>query len=482
MRLAITDFGLAQSIEKSRTAPSTRGIEGTPAYLAPEQLTGGAITPATDVYALGVVLFEMLTGELPFERSDSWQQALDIRQRPPRVRSRQRKVSAVWDAAIAACMQQDARRRPERVTKVLRQVTGGLLTRRQAVAAGVATSVFVAGGLEARYLFRDPAIPAEALQAFKRGETFAQRRTEEGLKNSVEEFQQAVRFYPRYANAWVGLADAYSALANYGYMAPRDALGRAREAAAQALAIDDRFAQAQGIYGRILSLDVSQWLKAEPFLRRAVSLEPTNASLRLWYGAYLGKLRRRREAMEQIRAGLDQAPSSMPLNHQLATELFWERRFSEFLRQAEALARLQPYEAGSHLVRARALEWAGRYDDALSACDEADRLKPTQTGSCYRASALAARGDTGGAFRIVGRVREYWNRNPFESALLAGLYAQLGDVPQAMEVVAEGYRRYDSTVLTIPCTPYFDKYRGAAQYRDFLKRIGGPADREITGG
>src|SRR5215475_11014161 len=66
VRAVITDFGLAHSTEGERVSlTSSADLVGTPAYMAPEQLSGGAITAATDIYALGVVMFQMVTGELP---------------------------------------------------------------------------------------------------------------------------------------------------------------------------------------------------------------------------------------------------------------------------------------------------------------------------------------------------------------------------------------------------------------------------------
>src|SRR3972149_638759 len=64
----LTDFGIARHTESITT--STVGAAGTPAYMAPEQIRGEQVTPATDVYALGVLLYEMLTGQRPFRGDD----------------------------------------------------------------------------------------------------------------------------------------------------------------------------------------------------------------------------------------------------------------------------------------------------------------------------------------------------------------------------------------------------------------------------
>ena len=95
----IVDFGIAKQLGDRAGSATVRRI-GTPAYMAPEQFAGGLITPAVDVWALGVVLFEAATGMLPFV---GW----DDGRCPPLVDAPARcgsEVSAGFDAIVQRCL------------------------------------------------------------------------------------------------------------------------------------------------------------------------------------------------------------------------------------------------------------------------------------------------------------------------------------------------------------------------------------------
>ncbi len=65
-RLKVTDFGIARALASIKPDEQIDYVWGSPQYFSPEQAAGGAPSPASDVYSLGVIMYEMLTGQLPF--------------------------------------------------------------------------------------------------------------------------------------------------------------------------------------------------------------------------------------------------------------------------------------------------------------------------------------------------------------------------------------------------------------------------------
>jgi eukaryotic-like serine/threonine-protein kinase len=117
-RLVITDFGIARAVQlgsgQTSDGPLTGGaaILGTPEYMAPEQVTGGTVTAATDIYALGVVLYEMVTGKLPFTGDTPLVVAAKrLNEPPPRPELATPGLEGGWSETLMRCLSREPERR-----------------------------------------------------------------------------------------------------------------------------------------------------------------------------------------------------------------------------------------------------------------------------------------------------------------------------------------------------------------------------------
>jgi len=111
MTVKLTDFGIARAIEQTRIT-QVGSVVGTAAYLAPEQVRGEEATPATDVYALGVVLYQFLTGRLPYEGSSLAELAVRQQNEKPLPPSTYNdEVPETLGGAVLRALEGDPRRR-----------------------------------------------------------------------------------------------------------------------------------------------------------------------------------------------------------------------------------------------------------------------------------------------------------------------------------------------------------------------------------
>ncbi len=104
-RAKVTDFGIARSLDVQQGMTQSGTVMGTSDYIAPEQARGERVDEQTDVYSLGVVLYELLTGEVPFPGENFVAVAMrHINEPPPSARERRPDVSPRLDAAIKRAM------------------------------------------------------------------------------------------------------------------------------------------------------------------------------------------------------------------------------------------------------------------------------------------------------------------------------------------------------------------------------------------
>ena len=106
-RLKVTDFGIARA-QNTQEMTEVGSIVGTAQYLSPEQARGQAVGPQSDLYSMGIVLYEMLTGELPFTGDGAVDIAMkQVSDQPPSLRSRNRLVTPELEQVVMRALAKD---------------------------------------------------------------------------------------------------------------------------------------------------------------------------------------------------------------------------------------------------------------------------------------------------------------------------------------------------------------------------------------
>jgi tetratricopeptide (TPR) repeat protein len=242
----ITDFGVARSLREPGIT-RTGAVVGTLAYLSPEQARGGEVDGRSDLYALGILLFEMLTGELPFRGgSDAEAMAQRITGATRDVHTLREDVPPWLALVVQKLLQRDPERRFQSASELLQALEGKRSFRWPPIGRTVAATLALPALLAAGWLLiphhpapADPgatpvrpavaAMPSlpvsaspEARQAYANGLDLLTRRNDQ---EAVAELRRAVAADPAFTAAWTVLGRTLSGMGQQ-----REALEAARKA------------------------------------------------------------------------------------------------------------------------------------------------------------------------------------------------------------------------------------------------------------
>jgi tetratricopeptide (TPR) repeat protein len=182
----------------------------------------------------------------------------------------------------------------------------------------------------------------EAYNLYLQGRFFWNKRTEEGIKRSLEYFEKAVAADTAYALAYAGLADAYFIQAYWGWSTREKGYAKAKEYALRALKIDKNLVEAHATLGWLYCWNEWKWEDSRKELKLATELNPNYANAHQYYSELLDILRENREARRQINLAIELDPF-IPVYHWQSSFCFYdEGKFNESLNEWRKLQEIDP--------------------------------------------------------------------------------------------------------------------------------------------
>ena len=338
-RLKVLDFGVAKvrlRDESTRSGewilePGTAigRVIGSGPYMSPEQITGGGVDPRSDVFSLGVVIYQMATGHLPF--SGTTREALMdaiLRAAPESMTGLNPDVPSDLERITFKCLEKSAEDRYQSARELLSDLWP-LKRQLDATRAMVDSPWFEF--LRRPVTIADELPGSEASELVARGWAHLRSGSFFELSGAASAFLAATEVAPAYAAAHAGLALTKVAQAVAHDVPHLEALAEAKTFALRALALDDKSADAQVALGQVVLFGEWDWAAAERSFQRALAINPSHAEAYLHYGGLMEALGQLTRGFELKLRGLE-CDSTSALAHVLIAASLWnQRRYDEVI-------------------------------------------------------------------------------------------------------------------------------------------------------
>lgn len=342
----------------------------------------------------------------------------------------------------------------------------------EAVAAEIGATLQLRPALETGR----PTIEPAAHRAYLRGRRVSEQRTEESLVRAVELFEEAVSIEPEWAEPWLGLADIFNLLANYGYRPSDAARPRARHAARRALELDPDLAEAHTALALVAAEYDWDFAAADVAFRRALELNPSSSTSHSWYAHFLASQGDLDEAVLE----LQRAHRLDPLSSIVEANIGWFRLFAGEVELAEQRLRetldFDPDFVVAHYYLGILLATQGRAEEGAAHLERAVELSGgADFARAALACSLAAGGDLRGARRIRQELVEESAGRYVSPVSLTYAAVAVGDVDGAFAALEDAYRERKGWLLHLRLDPLIAGLRADPRFEDLAARVGLPS-------
>ena len=286
-------------------------------------------------------------------------------------------------------------------------------------------------------------------------------RTNEGLKKSIDLFQQAIAADPNYALAYAGLADTYIVAPGYntGITSKQGGL-LSDEAARKAVELDPSLPEAHAARAEALA-NARKWSEAEAEFRRAFELNPNNAHAHYFYAFLcLVPMKRFDDATLQFQAALSLDPFSPIINANYAVLLMDEHRYSESAAQLQKVLERDPKFNPALYKISQLYATTGRFADAVAALQK-DVAKPPSVSADAKGYLELTKAFVGGDLN--------------DGALVMAVPAAIsGNRELTFAYLEQAYAADSDELPEMIRYPAFDPLRSDPRYADLMRRLGVP--------
>lgn len=294
------------------------------------------------------------------------------------------------------------------------------------------------------------------------------RRSPADLGRAVTYFKQAIDLDPGFAAAHAGLAQTYGVMVGYELIPSDEGTTLVLTSARKALALDPSNSEAYVSVASSKFRNLWDFEGAGQDYRRALELNPSNATAHQWYADYLRAMGRHEEAAAENDRAWELDPLSMPVNSARCHASVLDRKYEE----AIARARLVTDAPTGNRCLATTLLLTGDYENAIT---ELERM-PFAKGSGGALRRAYREGGRDGFYRERLKL-VLAQRSGFDNTLnIAETYAILGDADAAFAMLEEAYRLRISRLTQFHQWPPLDLIRDDPRFEDLVRRIGLPPE------